>query len=403
MVKKTLYLYKDSFSGLSPEIWWLAFITFINRAGTMVIPFLSLYLTDHLQLTLPQVGWIMTSFGIGSFLGSWLGGKLTDKVGYYKVMFWSLLLTGFLFISLQYITTFWGFIIGVFITMTVADTFRPALFVSLNAYSKPQNITRSLTLLRLAINLGVSFGPALGGLIIATISYKGLFWIDGITCILAIILFRFILKNKPFIKKNDVEEYDTNKKSIFQDKPYWLFLGIVFLMAFVFWQFIVTLPLFYRDIHGLTELEIGLLMSINGGLIFLTEMPLIHKLEQSTINKFKIIAFSLVLIGASYIVLNLTSWIGILIIGMILITVGEMLAFPFTNRFAMTRAIKGKEGMYMASYTMAFAFATIFSAKIGMEVVDRFGFNTNWYFLGFLSISAAFLCFYLKKLIKSTN
>ena len=310
---------------------------------------------------------------------------------------------GFLFISLQYITTFWGFIIGVFLTMTVADTFRPALFVSLNAYSKPQNTTRSLTLLRLAINLGVSFGPALGGLIIATLSYNGLFWIDGITCILAIILFRFILKNKPFEKKNNVEEYNTNKKSIFQDKPYWLFLGIVFLMAFVFWQFIVTLPLFYRDIHGLTELEIGLLMSINGGLIFLTEMPLIHKLEQSTINKIQIIAFSLVLIGASYIVLNLTSWIGILIIGMILITVGEMLAFPFTNKFAMTRAIKGKEGMYMASYTMAFSFATIFSAKIGMEVVDRFGFNTNWYFLGFLSIIAALLSLRLKSILKSKN
>ena len=189
MVKKTLTLYKDSFTGLSPEIWWLAFITFVNRAGTMVIPFLSLYLTDHLELSLPKVGWIMTSFGAGSFCGSWLGGKLTDKVGYYKVMFWSLLLTGFMFIGLQFITTFWGFMIGVFITMTVADTFRPALFVSLNAYSKPENQTRSLTLLRLAINLGVSFGPAMGGLIIATLSYNGLFWIDGVTCILAIIYF----------------------------------------------------------------------------------------------------------------------------------------------------------------------------------------------------------------------
>jgi predicted MFS family arabinose efflux permease len=212
------------------------------------------------------------------------------------------------------------------------------------------------------------------------------------------------LKNKPFEKKDNIDEHSVDsKKSIFQDKPYWLFLGIVFLMAFVFWQMIVTLPLYYRDIHSLTEFEIGLLMSLNGGLIFLTEMPLIHKLEQSTINKIQIIAFSLVLIGASYIVLNLTSWIGILVIGMILITIGEMLAFPFTNRFAMTRAIKGKEGMYMALYTMAFSFATIFSAKTGMEIVDRFGFDTNWYLMGFLSIIAVLLSFYLKKLIKSAN
>ena len=400
MVKKTLTLYKDSFTGLSPEIWWLAFITFVNRSGTMVIPFLSLYLTDHLELSLPKVGWVMTSFGVGSFCGSWLGGKLTDRIGYYKVMFWSLLITGFLFIGLQFITTFWGFMIGVFITMTVADTFRPALFVSLNAYSTPENQTRSLTLLRLAINLGLSFGPAMGGLIIATLSYKGLFWIDGVTCISAIILFRFILKNKPFERKSVSEEKVDTRKSIFSDKPYLIFLIIVFLMAFVFWQLIITLPLFYRDMHGLNELQIGLLMSLNGGLIFLTEMPLIHKLEQSSINKIKIIAFSLFLFGVSFLVLNLTSWVGVLVIGMVLITVAEMLAFPFTNRFAMTRAIKGKEGLYMASYTMAFAFATIFSAKVGMEVVDRFGFDINWYLMVGLSVVAVLMSLWLKKILE---
>jgi len=397
MVKKTLILYKDSFEGLSREIWWLAFITFINRAGTMVIPFLSIYLKDDLNLSFNQISWIMASFGAGSSLGSIIGGKLTDKIGYYKVMFWSLLLTGFMFIGLQFITTFWGFMGGVFITMVVADTFRPALFVSLNAYSKPENQTRSLTLLRLAINLGFTFGPAMGGLIITTLSYKGLFWIDGITCILAIILFRFLLENKPFDRKDAKEESEDHRTSIFKDKAYMIFLAIVFLMAFVFWQLIVTMPLYYKDIHGLNAFQIGLLMSLNGGLIFLTEMPLIHKLERSSINKIKVIAFSLGLFGLSFLVLNFTGWIGILIIGMIIITVAEMLAFPFTNKFAMTRAIKGKEGLYMAAYTTAFGIATIFSAKFGLEVVDKFGYDVNWYIMAALSVVAVVLSFILKK------
>ncbi len=397
MVKKTFILYKDSFTGLSTDIWWLAFITFINRAGTMVIPFLSIYLEDDLNLSGPQIGWIMASFGVGSSVGSVLGGKLTDKIGYYKVMFWSLFLTGFLFIGLQFITTFWGFVGGVFITMVVADTFRPALFVSLNAYSKPENQTRSLTLLRLAINLGFTFGPAMGGLIITTLSYKGLFWIDGITCILAIILFRFLLKNKPFDRVDVENESEDNRSSIFKDKPYMIFLGIVFLMAFVFWQLIVTMPLFYKEIHGLNAFEIGLLMSLNGGLIFITEMPLIHKLEKSSINKIQIIGFSLALFGLSFLVLNLTNWIGILIIGMTIITVAEMLAFPFTNKFAMTRAIKGKEGIYMAAYTTAFGIATIFSAKFGFEIVDKYGYDINWYIMGGLSAIAVLLSYILKK------
>tara|TARA_R110002073_G_scaffold220418_1_gene380603 strand:- start:91898 stop:93112 length:1215 start_codon:yes stop_codon:yes gene_type:complete len=400
MVKNTVTLYKDSFKGLSPEIWWLALITFINRAGTMVIPFLSLYLAKHLEFTLPQVGWVMTSFGVGSFLGSYLGGKLTDSIGYYKVMFYSLLLTGFLFVGLQYITSFWGFVVGVFITMTVADTFRPALFVSLNAYSKPQNQTRSLTLLRLAINLGFSFGPFLGGLIIASISYNGLFWVDGITCVLAIILFKTVLKEKAFESKDELFDEGVTPTSVFKDKPYWLFLVTVFLMGFVFMQLFSTMPLYYSKIHGLTEIDIGLLLSLNGVIIFTTEMPIIHKLEQSSINKIQIIQFALLLFGVSFFVLNSTNWIGVLVISMVIVTIAEMLAFPFTNKFAMTRAIQGKEGLYMALYTMAFSLAHIFSAKTGMEVVDRYGFDANWYLMGFLSLIAVLLSAYLKRLLK---
>ena len=399
MLNKAYRIYKDSFTGLSPEIWWLALITFINRAGTMVIPFLTLYLTKHLGFTLSEVGWVMSSFGIGSFLGSWLGGKLTDKIGYYKVMFWSLLLTGFLFIGLQYVTSFWGFVVSVFITMTVADTFRPAIFVSLNAYSKPENQTRSLTLIRLAINLGFSFGPFLGGLIIAFISYRGLFWIDGITCILAILVFKAVLKNKEFLKRESTNDETINAR-IFKDKPYWIFLFIVFLMGFTFMQLFSTMPLYYKDIYGLSEVHIGLLMSLNGIIIFATEMPIIHKLEQSLFNKISIISGSLILFAASFFVLNISNWVGVLVISMIMITVAEMLAFPFTNSFAMTRAVKGKEGMYMALYTMAFSLAHIFSAKTGMEVVDRFGFDANWYFMGFLCLIAVLLSFWLRRISK---
>src|SRR5210317_544211 len=196
MLNKTILVYKDSFSGLSKEIWWLTLITFINRAGTMVLPFLSLYLIEDLEFTLTQVGWIMSSFGLGSLLGSWLGGKLTDRYGYYKVMGISLFLTGILFVLLQFVKTFEGFVAAVFCTLLVADTFRPALFVSLKAYSKKDNQTRSLTLLRLAINLGFSFGPFLGGLIIAGLGYSGLFWVDGLTCISAVVLMLIVLKQQ---------------------------------------------------------------------------------------------------------------------------------------------------------------------------------------------------------------
>jgi len=111
MLKRLTNLYGDSFRGLSKEIWCLALVTFINRAGTMILPFLSKYLKEDLDFTYGEVGWVMVFFGVGSLIGSWIGGKLTDKIGFYKVMIWSLLITGFLFIGLQYVKTFWGFVL----------------------------------------------------------------------------------------------------------------------------------------------------------------------------------------------------------------------------------------------------------------------------------------------------
>jgi predicted MFS family arabinose efflux permease len=170
-------------------------------------------------------------------------------------------------------------------------------------------------------------------------------------------------------------------------------------MGFVFMQLFTTMPLFYREVHGMTEVQIGLLMSVNGFLIFLFEMPLIHYIEKKLLDRMKIITWSLVLLSLSYMVLNSTSWGGILLVGMLLITVGEMLAFPFTNNFAMNRAPSGSEGRYLALYSMAFSCAHIFSAKTGMEVIARFGFFTNWFLMGGLGLLAVFLMIWLRKIL----
>jgi predicted MFS family arabinose efflux permease len=399
---KTLFNnYINTFKGLSSEVWWLALITLINRAGTMVIPFLSLYLTKDLNFTLAEVGWVMTSFGLGSVVGSWLGGKLTDKIGSYKVMVRSLLTTGILFIGLQYLNTFTSFCFGIFVIMLVADMFRPAMFVALSAYSKPENKTRSVTLIRLAINLGFSAGPAIGGLIITTMSYGGLFWVDGITCILATLLLIKVLNPKKAKTLDTV--INENPQSAYKDKAFWIFLASMTLFGIIFLQYFSTMPLYYKDIHKLTELEIGLLLGLNGLFIFVLEMPLIKWLEQTKYTKAGLMMFGAILTLISFLVLDMTSWIGILIVGMLLMTIGEMIAFPFSNAFAMERAKKGYQGEYMALYTISFSIAHIFGHNAGLQLVDNFGFNTTWLIMGVLGLVCVGLLYYLKQYLKSKN
>jgi len=401
MVAKALNSYQNSFKGLSIQVWWLSLITLINRAGTMVIPFLSLYLTENLGFTLSNVGWIMTAFGLGSICGAWIGGKLTNIFGFYKVMFWSLFISGFMFVGLQYIHSFIGLCIAVFFLILVADSFRPALFVAVAAYCKPKNRTRSVTLIRLAINLGFSLGPAVGGAIIYSIGYAGLFWLDGLTCVIASLLFVYLLSERKAGNKKKEEETGI-KGSPYRDKAYLVFLGALLLIGFTFMQYFSTIPLYYNDVHHLSEKDIGWLMSLNGILIFLVEMPLVNYFEQERFSKYRILAISTLLFAFSFFVLNISSWAGVLIIGMILMTVGEMLNFPFLNSFAMTRAAKfNNQGDYMALFTMSFSFAHIFAHNSGMQLISHFGYEITWYIMGTLLMISILFLIWLRNIIKN--
>ena len=398
-MKSLFTSYIDTFRGLSKEVWWLALITLINRAGTMVIPFLSLYLKEDLHFTLSKVGWVMSAYGLGSVAGSWLGGKLTDKIGYYKVMAYSLFLTGFLFVGLQFLNTFNFICLGIFLVMLVADTFRPAMFVALNAYSKPQNKIRSLTLIRLAINLGFSAGPAIGGLIITSVSYGGLFWVDGLTCMIASIVLINVLN--PKTAKTQEDHKVEHPVSAYKDKVFLVFLVAMALFGIVFLQYFSTMPIYYKDAHILTELEIGLLLGANGFLIFIFETPLIKWLENSRFSKLSLMYFGAILTGLSLLVLNITTWKGVLIIGMLLMTFGEMVAFPFSNAFAVQRAQKGKQGEYMALYSISFSVAHIFGHNAGLQMTSTIGFNNTWYIIAGLAGICALLLYILNKHLKS--
>ncbi|MFH6995516.1 MFS transporter [Flavobacterium sp. FlaQc-48] len=391
--------YLDNYKNFPKEIWILTLITFINRAGTMVIPFLSKYMKENLHFTYNQIGWVMVFFGIGSMIGTWLSGKLSDLIGFYKVMLFSLFASGIVFFMLQYITTFEAFCAAILILTSIADMFRPAMLVSLNTYTKKENRIQALTLVRAAVNLGFLFGPALGGLLIMQVGYQYLFYVDGSTCILAILVFAIFVKEKklPFkLKKHIIPE---EKYTIIRDKPFLLHLGISMITGILFFQIFTTLPLYHKEQFLLSEFDSGLLLSMNGLLILLFELPIVNHMKRNKTDNIKIILLGLSLMSVSYFLL-LIPWSGILIVMMLLMAFGVMFTFPFANSFAMSRAYKSQEGKYMAVFTISYSIAHILSTKTSMAIIQHYGYNSNWIFMGVLGSFGVLLCFTLQKMVK---
>lgn len=383
-----IQLYKQAYSGLSRNSWLLCLVMLINRSGTMVIPFLSLYCTQELHFSIIQAGWVMATLGAGSICGAYYGGKLTDKVGFYDVQIFALLSGGLFFLALCYQHSFWMVITGSFILACCNESFRPANSTAIAYYSNAENKTRSYSLNRLAVNLGWAVGGALGGLL-ASINYHLLFWVDGCTNIVAaIMLLRLIPRasiSKPPKKPADYQ----GTASAYKDGIYMTFIILVILYATCFFQLFTMQPLFYKTVWHFSERVIGSLMALNGILICVIEMVLIHNLEGRR-HALRYISLGIILVGTGFVLLNKMPAVIISgIIAMLFITFGEMMSMPFMNSFWIVRTNDHNRGQYAALYTMAWSVAQVLAPTLGGYLITLGGFGMLWWILGAVCLLAA--------------
>ena len=235
--------YRNSFMGLSRQTWYLSFVMLVNRSGTMVVPFMTMYLTQQMGVSIGQAGLVMAAFGLGAVAGSLVGGFLSDKVGFYPVQMTALIGGGILFIILGQIKSF-PYICGcTFLLSFVNESFRPANQSAIAWFSKPENRTRSYSLNRLAINLGWAGGGALGGFL-AEKNYELLFWVDGITNLAAaLLLFLLIPVTKTKLTKEQHAAAAKQKtSSAYNDKPFMGFTLFLLIFSICFFQLFSTVP-----------------------------------------------------------------------------------------------------------------------------------------------------------------
>ena len=399
--------YFNNFKGFPKEIWILATLTFINRAGTMVVPFLSKYMKEDLSFSYSQIGWVMVFFGVGSIIGTWLSGKFIAKVGFYKTMAISLFASTVLFVVIERLRTFEALCVGVLLLTSFADMFRPAMLLSLNTYTKKENRTRALSLVRSAINLGFLFGPAIGGLLIMNIGYKYLFYADAATCLLAVLIFITFIKEikLPFKTKENITGIRKRSKfEVFTDKSFVLHLIISMFSGILFFQIFTTLPLYHKEFFHLPEIYTGLLLALNGVIMLFFELPIVTFFESKKVSKLKIISLGIVLMILGYVFLAIFEVKFVLVLMIVFVTFGAMLTFPFANSFASTRSRIGLEAKYMTVFTMSYSFAHIFSAKMGMEIISVFGgidgYRANWIAMALIGMAALLLNFLLTGITK---
>ena len=344
---------------------------------------MTLYLTQKLGYNIETAGKAISIYGLGSLVGAYLGGWLSDKWGPSRVQFVSLISSAFGFIILGYLETYLTIIIFLFLVAICNESFRPAKSTAIGQVSNPENRARSFGLNRLAINFGITIGPAVGG-ILASINYLYLFWIDGITCfVAAFILFFFIKKYKLELGKNKEDKVET-ASSPWKDKTFLAIIGLLLFIGMVFFQLFNTWPIYLKEICTISERNIGTLFAINGFLIVLIEMPLIHFVEKKNILKvitvgtlFIFAGFSMLPLGTSFIFVAIT---------VVIWTLGEILIFPNVSAFISNRTTNLNRGRYMGLFTLTFSLAMVLGPIMGSWIYNSFTPTTLWFSIGVLGI-----------------
>jgi predicted MFS family arabinose efflux permease len=403
MLQQTIKLYKNAYSGLTRDTWYLSAVMLVNRSGTMVVPFLTIYLTQSRHFTIGQAGLVMSCFGAGSIVGALIGGRLTDRIGFHIVQLSALIGGGLMFILLGQLQHYLAICICTFLLSLVNESFRPANSAAIAFYSKPENRTRSYSVHRLAINLGWAVGGALGG-IIASFNYQLLFWVDGLTNIMAALLLWRMLKPRTTSEDAHTHKQSESKGSAFRDRPYLVFILLTAVFATCFFQNFSMVPVFLKEQLRLGEFYIGLVLGLNGLIIACFEMIMIYRVD-GKMSPLSFIVLGVLCTGGAFVLLNILPLPALLlaVVSIILLTIGEMLAMPFMNAFWVGRSNASNRGQYASLYTIAYSTAQVVGPTIGAQVVRLQGFTFLWYGVGVVALLNALGFRWLKQRLEQTT
>lgn len=374
----TMTLVFAQIRNLSKPMWVLFWATLVNRMGTMVVPFLLIYLTKYLHVPPEKAALIFWVYGATALFLSPNFGWLADRFGAEKVMVVSLISFSVVLFAFSFVQNFTQAMIGSFFLAATGEAFRPAAMSSIAEYATAEQRKVALAFNRLAINLGMSLGPLVGGLIVVH-SYPALFWIDGVTSLLAASILIIFLWPETKLMRENAEKPARERgafKQVLADRTFLYFALSLIPVSMVFFQHESSLSIYMTHHLGLKESWYGFVFTINTILIILFEIPLnfytshwSHRKSLSLGCLFFAVGFGCTLFAdtAVKIMMTVAIW-----------TVGEMILFPAMANYVSELAPRGRQGLYMGVYSMAFSIAFIVGPWLGTTVLSKFGTTSLW-------------------------
>jgi len=373
-------LYRETFTHIkrfSSTFWIVIIASFMNQVGNMAFVFLVLYLNKHLGFTLGQSSFAFAAFSASMLVTGLLGGSLIDRIGAARILTTALFANGLALLVIPFVHTFLPIIVMCLIWGCSYGFYRPASQTLISHLSSPGLHKITFSVFRLALNLGMSIGPALGGYL-ASHSFPAIFIANGAAnLVAALILLVGLGRTRWFSYKPAGErKFELSIKWLKRDMALCVFTLGMIPVTMIFFQGESTLAVFLNRDLGFPLSFYGLLFTLNTLMIVFLELTLNVAMMNWPYRINFMLGSFLITAGFAGFIFATTRWHVVLL--SMLWTFGEMVLFPSASSYIADIAPEEHRGSYMSILATCSNLGLLLGPWGGAIIMEQFGASGLW-------------------------
>ncbi|KUN45259.1 transporter [Streptomyces olivochromogenes] len=365
---------RETVSGLPREFWWLWTSTLVNRLGAFVATFMALYLTLDRGYSASYAGLVASLHGLGGVVSSLGAGVMTDRLGRRPTLLVaqtstaaSVALLGFMHDPVSIAAV--AFLVGM-----ASNASRPAVQAMMADIVRPEDRVRAFSLNYWAINLGFAVSSMAAGFI-AEFSYLAGFLIEaGMTLACALLVFAKLPESRPVQNAKEARD-DVGLGTVLRDRRFMSVVGLSFLVALVFQQGSVGLPVAMGR-AGFTPADYGMAIAVNGVLIVALQIPVTRFIQHR--DPRRLLVISSVLAGYGFGLTAFAGSVGVFALTVCVWTLAEIVNAPTQTGLVVQLSPTHGRGRYQGMYTLSWSLAALIAPLMSGVVIDRFGAEWLW-------------------------